>query len=99
MSGTIKCPECDASFMTLVKLHNHAVNYHYYAQLKSLLQPQFKESKGFCSECQKPSASLQSFMYHMGVKHRVVFAVKILVLFLIESLLKIIGLLLVELLF
>jgi hypothetical protein len=44
-------------------------------QLKSLLQPKFKECKGFCSECQKPTASLQSFMYHMGVKHRLVFAV------------------------
>jgi len=44
-------------------------------QMKSLLQPQYKLSKGYCTECQKPTASLQSFMYHMGVKHRVVFAV------------------------
>jgi hypothetical protein len=40
--GSIRCPECDENFMTLVKLHTHAVNTHYYSQLKSLLQPHFK---------------------------------------------------------
>lgn len=40
--GTVQCPECQETFMTLVKLHTHAVNTHYYSQLKSLLQPQFK---------------------------------------------------------
>ena len=42
--GSIQCPECQETFMTLVKLHTHAVNTHYYSQLKSLLQPQFKVS-------------------------------------------------------
>ena len=76
MNFAPRCPECDETFMTLVKLHTHAVNCHYYGQMKSLLQPQYKLSKGYCTECQKPTASLQSFMYHMGVKHRVVFAVR-----------------------
>ena len=72
-----RCPECKESFVTTVKLHTHAVNCHYYAQLKTLLQPQYKMTRGFCGECQKPTASLQSFMYHMGVKHKVVLAVSL----------------------
>lgn len=72
---SINCPECQAVFPSACKVFFHAINVHYHDVLKNKLQPYYKAGRGICTICQKPTATLQSYLYHMGVKHRIVFEV------------------------